>query len=288
MNSNIEAFLKSFVGERVLFAPNPGNAGDSVIACAEYQMLDRLGIDYSVVPLDIDPSKTKGAVIFYGGGGNLVAPYPNARNFISRHHEHAKRLVILPHTIVGYSELVSALGSNVDIICREQVSYDYVSQFVTCAKVHLMDDVALSLDVSALLTSAGISESAWLNRPLRTAKRFVRVLLHRFKNASQRNTLNSFRGDVEGTGRADALANFDVSQMLAADSMSALDSVIAARSFIGFVSQFDVVRTDRLHVCIVSLLLNKEVHFFDNSYGKNRAVYEFSMAGRYPNISWCD
>ena len=275
-----------FHGVHVLFAPNPGNAGDSIIACAEYQMLDRLGINYSVIPLDISPSETQGQVIFYGGGGNLVAPYPNARNFISKHHEHAKRLVVLPHTIAGYSELISALGSNVDIVCREQTSHDYVSQFVTGANVHLMDDVALSLDVSSLLSPAKISESAWIIRTLRASKRAIRILHHGFKNSSQRKTLNAFRGDVEGTGRAVAFANFDVSQMLAADSMSALDSTIAARSFIGFINKFDIVRTDRLHVCIVSLLLKKEVHFFDNSYGKNRAVYEFSMINRHPNVIW--
>ena len=288
LKSEFERFLSGFSGERVLFAPNPGNAGDSVIACAEYQIFDRLGINYQIVSHDVSVAETAGEIVFYGGGGNLVDPYPNARDFIARHHEGVKRLVILPHTIAAYPELITALGNNVDIICREQLSHDYVSRFVNLANVHLMDDAAFLLDVRRLMGKVGIAECAWLQRPLRTAKRSVRMWLHAFRNRHQANTLNSFRGDVEGTGRSGVEANFDVSQMLAADSMSVAESVSAARSVVDFISRFDVVRTDRLHVCIVSLLLGKEVHFFDNSYGKNRAVYEFSMVGRYAGLKWCD
>lgn len=286
LSSSLEDFLRAFDGESVLFAPNPGNAGDSVIASAIYQLFAKLGLDYRVIPLDIGPAETAGKIIFYGGGGNLVAPYPNARDFIARHHKGAKRLVVLPHTIVAYSELIASLGSNVDLICREQLSYAYVARFITAANVYLMDDAAFSLDVVSLSKSVGASENAWLHRPLRAGKRAVRVLRHACLNISQRNTLNSFRDDVEGTGKSGARANFDVSQALAADNMSALDSVITARSVANFINRFDVVRTDRLHVCIVSLLLDKEVHFFDNSYGKNHAVYKQSMLGRYPKLSW--
>lgn len=288
LESGLEGFLASFRGERVLFAPNPGNAGDSVIACAEYQIFERLGINYQVLSQDVSPSETSGEIVFYGGGGNLVAPYPNARDFIARHHKGAKQLIVLPHTIVAYPELLSSLGSNVDLICREQLSHDYVLRFVSAARVHLMDDAAFSLDVQKILTMVGFSESAWFNRPLRTAKRSARVLLHSFYNAHQRNTLNSFRNDVEAAGRSGAVANFDVSQMFAADTMSAVDSIFTARSVVEFINRFDVINTDRLHVCIVSLLLGKKVNFFDNSYGKNRAVYERSMLGRYPSLKWCE
>lgn len=286
--SALEEFLEGFRGQKILFAPNPGNAGDSVIACAEYQLFDRFGIDYQVIAQDVSCSVTAGAIVFYGGGGNLVEPYPNARDFIARHHQGVKRLVVLPHTVLAYSELISSFGDNVDIICREQLSYDYVLRFANAAHVYLMEDAAFLLDAKGLLARVGLTGGAWLNRPLRAAKRAVRVLLHSFRNRRQSNTLNSFRGDVEGTGRSGAEANFDVSQMLAADTMSALDSVLTARSMIKFISRFSVVRTDRLHVCIVSLLLGKEVHFFDNSYGKNRAVYERSMRDRYPGIKWCE
>lgn len=41
-----------------------------------------------------------------------------------------------------------------------------------------------------------------------------------------------------------------------------------------YVSQYKKVYTTRLHVAILSLLLNKEFVFFDNSYGKNSSFYD--------------
>lgn len=43
---------------------------------------------------------------------------------------------------------------------------------------------------------------------------------------------------------------------------------------IEFVSQYKKVYTTRLHVAILSVLLDKKIVFFDNSYGKNRSFYE--------------
>lgn len=290
LKTGLEDFLVGFRGQRILFLPNPGNAGDSVIACAEYQLFERLGINYRVISREVSSSETQSEIVFYGGGGNLVALYKDAHDFIERHHKGVKQLVVLPHTIVAYPELLASLGNNVDLICREQLSYDYVASFVSAARVHLMDDAAFSLDVERLLARAGIAENVWLNRPLTAVKHLIRVLLHRLRNVRQRNTLNAFRSDIESTGRWlewRAKANFDVSNMFYPETMSALDSVLTARCMVRFINRFDTVRTDRLHVCIVSLLLGKEVHFYDNSYGKNRAVYEQSMLGRYPRLKWC-
>lgn len=43
---------------------------------------------------------------------------------------------------------------------------------------------------------------------------------------------------------------------------------------IDFINGYDKVYTTRLHVAILSILLGKEVTFFDNSYGKNSGFYE--------------
>lgn len=44
------------------------------------------------------------------------------------------------------------------------------------------------------------------------------------------------------------------------------------------------VETDRLHVAIAASLLGKRVRIQNNSYGKNRAVYEFRLRDRFPNL----
>lgn len=47
---------------------------------------------------------------------------------------------------------------------------------------------------------------------------------------------------------------------------------------IEFVSQYKKVYTTRLHVAILSLLLHKEIVFFDNSYGKNSSFFDTWLA----------
>lgn len=41
-----------------------------------------------------------------------------------------------------------------------------------------------------------------------------------------------------------------------------------------FISPYGYVSTTRLHGCILAILLDKEITFIDNSYGKNRRFYE--------------
>ena len=48
---------------------------------------------------------------------------------------------------------------------------------------------------------------------------------------------------------------------------------------IEFVSQYKKVYTTRLHVAILSLLLGKDIVFFDNSYGKNSSFYGTWLKG---------
>ena len=63
---------------------------------------------------------------------------------------------------------------------------------------------------------------------------------------------------------------------------------LAARDFLAIADRYDEIRTNRLHVAIAGALLGKRVFMHDNSYGKNRAVWEHSLAGRFPDIAWRD
>jgi pyruvyl transferase EpsO len=46
------------------------------------------------------------------------------------------------------------------------------------------------------------------------------------------------------------------------------------RKGIEFISKYETVYTTRLHAGILAFMLDKPVTFFDNSYGKNRGVYD--------------
>ncbi len=89
-------------------------------------------------------------MLVYGGGGNLIPSYNDARNFIKKYHEKVHALVVLPHTINGHADLLSRLGSNVHIFCREDVSYDYVYRQADHANVYRFDDIALQLNIKDL------------------------------------------------------------------------------------------------------------------------------------------
>lgn len=52
-----------------------------------------------------------------------------------------------------------------------------------------------------------------------------------------------------------------------------------------FISEYKHIYTTRLHGAILSTLLNKNVTFFDNSYGKNKAFYE-TWLKEYDNINF--
>lgn len=287
--SDISLFLSQLKGQQVLYCPNPGNAGDSIIAHASYQLMDKLGLSFEVIDMQTSAEYTKGKIVIYGGGGNLVEPYPNAKIFVEKHHQGAARLIVLPHTILSYPELMDGLGSNVDIFCRERESFEFVTKHHGAANVYLSDDVALSMDVPLTFQHARqrflplISSKNMLSR---NAKRLVRRFHHAVKNVAHPNKLFAFRDDVEKTAIEIPYSNIDISQAFSGDGMSEYQAHEVSYRVLSFIRGFDVVYTNRLHVCISALLLDKEVHFYDNSYGKNKFVYENSFKERFPQIVW--
>lgn len=56
--------------------------------------------------------------------------------------------------------------------------------------------------------------------------------------------------------------------------------------FFRAIAPFKTVHTDRLHVSIASALLGKNVNLYDNSYFKNKAVYEATMRDIFPKVKF--
>ena len=54
--------------------------------------------------------------------------------------------------------------------------------------------------------------------------------------------------------------------------------------FFEILSNFQLVKTDRLHVCIAAALMGRQVHLYPGSYFKSRAIYESSLKGNFPNV----
>ncbi len=294
---DIAEYLRSLSGDLLYYRPNPGNAGDSLIAHATFQMLAKLGLAYKVVR--DSGFDARGKTVVYAGGGNLVPYYHDARRFLERCHCHAKRLIILPHTIWGNEDLLSAFGERVDIICRERVSYSHVVRYAHKANVMLTHDLAFSLDIRAAIDT--VRPSSYLCFLLmfpggRYEVPSPRGLIKRLRSLGaalcmreRGGALSCFRTDAEKTSVTIRRDNLDLSSLMGVGTRVVADERVAHRvscRLLALMSKFQEIRTNRLHLAIAGALLGKEVKFFENSYYKCEAVYEYSMKDRFPLVQW--
>lgn len=285
MKQAVEDYLTDLIGKGSLyFYPNRGNAGDSLIACATFQMFERIGIPFRLIE---DPLfDARGKIVLYGGGGNLVSGRTEARRFIERHHRTAEKLAILPHTVSGHEDLLGRLGSNVDLFAREAVSYEHIRRHAPNANLFLADDLAFGLDVEAVL--AADCSRPYRNLPLKRLLRRDIALLNESCRRSRGNArvLNCFRTDKEKTEFHLPRGNMDLSKLFTCRSFSPEKSLLASNMILRMLNRYEEVRTNRLHLAIAGALLGKTVKFYPNSYYKCEAVYRFSMKDRFPNVQW--
>jgi exopolysaccharide biosynthesis predicted pyruvyltransferase EpsI len=286
--SDLENLLRSLRGKQVVYLPNPGNAGDSVIAHSTYQLFDKIGLQYEIG----HHSRTyPNRIVILGGGGNLVESYGDNANFIKRNLGQLEQLIVLPHTIRAHADLLVQFGSNCFLFCREAPSFEFAKSNAPGANVFLFHDMALLCDFTEtkrLMSHRFLKDMAHLHLHVRNAKRLIRVCQYWAANRSAPKTLNSFRTDIERTDIAIPKANIDLSQAFSADDMSPASSLHTTYFMMQFIDRFDIVRTNRLHVAIMSAMLGKTVYMSDNSYGKNRDVFLHSLAGRFPKLHWYD
>ena len=250
--------LQSLSGEHVHFFPKSGNAGDGFIAHATYALFESHGIRFTA---HHQTETVEGGVVVVGGGGNLVeGRYDDVADLIRR-HENVDRVILLPHTIAGFADVLSRTHRNLTVFCREPVSYQLALMNGASEKnTHLSHDVTFFLDDS----------------------HFSR----HFRDGS--GALLAFRTDGESTGRFPVRdGNIDISMSWNGDLWTSADFCeLATNSMAAFVAPFETVQTDRLHVSILSAFLKKKVFLLPNAYYKNRAVFEHSMKSRFPNVTF--
>ena len=258
----IHDLLGPMAGRDVAFLPNNGNLGDALIHAATLQVLERLGVGWRVVSGD---KSERGDVLLLGGGGNLVDRYDHLLPRLQRLHDRFEDVVILPHTIFGrrVAEVFAGLGPNVRVVCRERRSYDFLADVLAHPeRLFLSEDMAFHFDYG----------------PYR---------------ADGAGALNAFRLDVERTEVVVPPDNVDLSEAVQLPGRP-YDSNFwllpywreYLDAFLARIAASALVRTNRLHVAIAAGLLGKTVELFDNDYYKNRAVYEYSLAGRWPGVRY--
>ncbi|WP_372871046.1 polysaccharide pyruvyl transferase family protein [Shewanella sp.] len=286
MQSVIEYFAAHNINDFV-FIPNPGNAGDSLINAATFQVFDVAGLNYEVhssrkLRKAIRAGKSldalKGRIVVLGGGGAFTSNYTYSSTLIQAIHREVKQLVLLPCTVEGHETLLQSLGSNVTIFCRENMSLAHVQKQCNGPEILLHHDMAFSLNVALLLAQPDSGLGLRKRLRLYFRKRAMDALRQKCGTAE----LNAFRLDVEACGREIPPNNKDLSKLFSMGTQTREENFTAAKNLLLQVNMFDHIKTNRLHVGIASYLLGKRVEFHANSYFKNRAVYELSIEGRDP------
>ena len=187
-------------------------------------------------------------VLFVDGGGNFNDYYSDIRNFLIRKGDLYKGIIILPHTIFGKRQI------------------DILNGLGSNVTVFCRENISFNF-VKENLKKREVylwHDCAFYNH-LSSKKKGVGVLkIFRSDGESVSKTTDS-NYDVSGTGYA----------------RSPLDQII------NILDAYEEIHTDRLHIAIASVLMNKKVKLYPNSYYKNKAVYDYSLA-KYPNIQFID
>lgn len=259
---------------RILYIANPGNAGDALIASATWQFFEDIGL--KPTPARVSDMRAGDAVI-YGGGGNLVPMYQDARVAIETAlRVGVARFVLLPHTVRGHESLLSHLDDRFSVYCRDVATFEHVAGCSSAANHTLAPDMALGIDVERLQRRAAALPAWWLvcwaglrKDRRRSYQRWLDQSARIRPNAG--GLLEVYRSDQE-SARHGGPSEMDLSGLYCSSLRNRNECDAISAQFLSVIERATKVSTDRLHVGIGGQLLGKQVLLFDNSYGKNHAV----------------
>ncbi len=243
------------------YIPNPGNMGDMLIAAATLQFFDRNKLPYTMFQKSSKPE-----TIVYGGGGIWTNDYKEAWINILPYFQTAQKILILPGSFYNCSKLVEQLDERFIVFCREQQSYEYLTNANTKAEILLDHDMAFRLD-------ATIFQPRHFTLSRNTVQAIKKLDLTRPKLSSVGYFL---RKDCESI--YDYSTDLDLSALLYGNYHSTKDYIMfCALLMLCVVDSVNAVVTDRLHVGIASILMGKPTYLLDNSYKKVSNVYNHTL-----------
>ncbi len=265
--------LKRFEGKQVVYWPNPGNAGDSLIATGTLHALEKSNVEYRLWEVGTDIA---GCDVLLAGGGNLVPIYSQMKPALERFLGRAKTITILPHTIRGNTELLGLLDASCTVCCRDKVSYDHVRKFSPRAEVLQAHDMAFHCDVDRIFQNAALEKTMEpvLAKILATAG----LSLARIGELPSVDFLRTDRESTVRWPQTDA----DISWLFAFGTVPG-KAIAAAWCLLKVIRAARHINTDRLHVAIGCALTGTPCTLRDNSYGKNGQVFDHSLRA-FPNV----
>jgi len=294
LHQSILSQLSPLIGSTcvLLDAPYYHNIGDVLIWEGEKQFLKECGIEclytasYETCTF---PDISKETTILFNGGGNLGDIYHEHVDFLLKIVDRYpnNKIVVLPQTFYYQDKVVEkddlshlARHNKITFCARDSFVEQNLKNFFP-NKVLLVPDMAFCIKPSSI--------TDWCVK-----EHLDRLVIQRNdcekKNASQKN----------GGGTISDWPVFEHSLMkstffnkifkrLSDKKIPIVNLLInkvwdfyaqhifckaMLREGVRFISPYKIVETTRLHGCILSILLNKQIFLQDNSYSKNKHFYE--------------
>jgi hypothetical protein len=248
-SANLETLIRNLGEKNFHFLVNNGNAGDGLIHAGFYQLAKRLGLTVEAFHY---PEDRRGKNLLIMGAGAFCKAAWHKVDAVDYYSQRFENVYVLPATFETtfgpVNRMLRELPANVTIFCRERISYEAVRRLVPLPdKVFLDHDLAFEID-PAPWKKPGEGE------------------------------LNALRTDNESRLKRVPSSNFDISNMGREYHHTLLLDTLSA---------FATVNTDRLHAAIAGALLGKKVRLFEGNYHKIKAIYEYSLREKYPNVVLC-
>lgn len=296
-----DALLPEIQGRRVVLLEVPyyDNIGDTLIWQGTHDFLRRHGVkclftssldsfQFPLLPHDV--------VILLQGGGNFGDIWPLPQKFREKVVEHYpdNKIVILPQTVFFYdpekmkaSAAVLGRHSNLLIFARDHNSLQLLNKHFSANRIALMPDMAFCINLRKFkIPVPKENRTLFFERndtEINSSIQYAEIVpadadRHDWPFRERQDV--SWRTSMANRIRYRCFRYYD----------RYWDSVMRpyyVRTGIRFIGAYSKVYTTRLHGAILSLLLDKDIVFFNNSYGKNLNFYR-SWLSDVDNVKFID
>ncbi|MEM7498304.1 MAG: polysaccharide pyruvyl transferase family protein [Pseudomonadota bacterium] len=284
----LAALLREHLRDGDRFLHLPGNAGDALIALGAHQFFDAHGFRLS--EQSYRAPVPDGAGVVFAAAGNFVPLYDHLAGFLAAEAHRLARIVLLPATVRGNETLLGSLPAKTLILCRDMESFRHCRAAAPQVALQLCPDMALFWTPEAHAREFRAALPGMLVRPYawRYATKAARAFLGARTLRRQGGTLLAMRTDGESAGDAPPPESIDLSEVFRVRENERDQALLAVEALRRFLAPFERVRTNRLHVAVLSALLGKEVVVSDNNYGKLRAVLALASPELRARIRFAD
>jgi len=273
--------------------PYHPNVGDTLIAMGAMELLSKTGRKclYKSSEFTYDGrSLEKDTLIVFNGGGNfgdLWMPYTRFRNQIISKYPN-NQILIMPQSVwyskkenLNLDKSIYDNCPNITICARDEQSFDFLLKNFENNNVLLIPDLAFYTSPSLLIQRESTGRTLFLRRDDKEyvdSTRYSAVPniaeVHDWPTLEKGDdTYKIYYLFNEVNARFEKYVNKRIAWKLKDLYWQKKLLPYNVKKGIEFVNNYDVIYSTRLHVAVLGFLLNKQVFFFDNNYGKNSALF---------------